>query len=153
MYMYIYMYSVFIYIYIYILFIFMINAHISKVYAYRIYLIAGSSAARHRDACRFWLWQGARRKTFQGPGRVVFWDDISSRWCQLSSVQNLCWLMIVEDYATQHFRDYNNPIEGFLKTNQYNGMREGFWTLLSTNVNVQGIFVWIICPLSSILGS
>ena len=47
----------------------------------------------------------------------------------MSSVQNLCWLMIMGDYTTQYIGDFNNPTGEFLKTDQYNGMIEGFWTL------------------------
>ena len=35
-----------------------------------------------------------------------FYDDFS----HMSSVQNLCWLMIIVDYTPQHIGDYN-PIE------------------------------------------
>ena len=49
---------------------------------------------------------------------------------QVSSVQNPCWLMIKGDYTTQFTGGYSNPIGESLLTNQYNGMIEGFWTLL-----------------------
>ena len=39
-------------------------------------------------------------------------------------------LIINIDYTTQYIRDFNNPIEGSWKTDQYNGMRDGLWTLL-----------------------
>ena len=42
----------------------------------------------------------------------------------MSRVQNLCWLITILDYTTQYVEDYNTPIEGSLKTNQYKGMRE-----------------------------
>ena len=43
----------------------------------------------------------------------------------MSRVQNLCWLITILDYTTQYVEDYNTPIGGSLKTNQYKGMREG----------------------------
>ena len=39
----------------------------------------------------------------------------------LRSVQNLCWLMITEDYTTQYIGDYDTPIYRGIPflTNQY----------------------------------
>ena len=36
----------------------------------------------------------------------------------MNSVQNLCRLMIIVDYATQYIGDNPDPIEGSLQTNQ-----------------------------------
>ena len=38
------------------------------------------------------------------------------------------WLLITGDY-THNLWGYHNPLWEVLWTNQYNGMREGFWTL------------------------
>ena len=39
--------------------------------------------------------------------------------------------MIIGDYTTQYIEDSNNPIVESLSPSQYDGMVEGFWTLLS----------------------
>ena len=44
--------------------------------------------------------------------------SIGKEWKHLSSVQNLCWLMIIGDSITQSIRDYSYPIEESLETNQ-----------------------------------
>ena len=67
-----------------------------------------------RDGERFWAF--AEGALWGGGGEMA----------EMSSVQNPCWLMIMGDYTTQYIRDYTNPIGKSLKTNQYNGMIEGF---------------------------
>ena len=52
------------------------------------------------------------RRTSGHPKPLFYVQD------QLSSVQNLCWLMIIVDCTTQYIGDHNNTIEGSLKTNQ-----------------------------------
>jgi len=52
------------------------------------------------------------------------WVDINSLKPpknHLSHEKNPGWLDNVRDYTTQLYRDYNNPLEESLLTNQYNG--------------------------------
>ena len=70
----------------------------------------------------------------------------------LSSIQNLCWLMIKEDYTSQFIGDLNNPTRESLQTNQCNRTIEGFWTLLNCiQLRVAAHISWWPYPDSSIL--
>ena len=72
------------------------------------------------------------RSTFHFTRRVA----VLETFIHLSSVQNPCWLMNIGDYTTQIYPVYS----GLQKSNRgipinqlvqwYNGMTEGFWTLL-----------------------
>ena len=59
------------------------------------------------------------------------WLKTHQRSLHMSSVQNPCWLMIIGDYTSHHIGDYNNPIGESLFSNQYNGIRQWFSTLLT----------------------
>ena len=61
-------------------------------------------------------------------------ETLSLQWFpvrHLSSDQNPGYWLYRGDHATQLYRDYNTPLWGSLLAIQYNGMSQGFWTLLS----------------------
>ena len=129
-----------IYIYIYVqacIYIYITNCSMYIILAY-IWLIYGKhvrvflylcyiSRLRIQDllVVHDWAW-----------GRSLGWVK---RRGPHSSVQNLCWWYIGDImiqnlcsgfYYPIYWGLFHKPIEVSLWTNQYNGMREGFWTLL-----------------------
>jgi len=63
----------------------------------------------------------------------------------MSHEQNPGWLDCIGDDTTQLYRDYNNPLEGSLLTNQYNGKYYFFfswltWELLAIDPFQVGFF-------------
>ena len=61
----------------------------------------------------------------------ISWSHFSFCHPHLSSIQNLCWLIITVDYTTQYVGGHFIVQQRDPELNQpgFNGIREGFWTL------------------------
>ena len=56
------------------------------------------------------------------------------------------YLLYIGDFTTRLYRDYSKSVFGFLWTNQYNGMSQGFWMLFES-FNVNPWFIDHVCLL------
>ena len=57
-------------------------------------------------------------------------------WFAFEQRPKPAYLLYIGDFTTRLYRDYSKSVFGFLWTNQYNGMSQGFWMLFeSFNVN------------------
>ena len=79
-----------------------------------------------------WSWKFEQwlRKNPNGYAGVFSWLTEPTSWICEQWLLNPYWLIIIGDSTALYIGDYSTPIEESLFTNQYSGMRDGYWTLL-----------------------